>query len=136
MFMKENMFYKASPLIFKRAHELRNNLTPSEILLWNHIGQGQLGIKFRRQHPASTYILDFYAHKAKLAIEVDGGIHNLEDVKRYDAIRQSNLESMGINFLRFTDKDIMLTLDNVIEKIKSEIVNITNSPLGVGEKLL
>jgi len=139
--MKENMFYKANPLIFKRAEELRNNLTPSEALLWDYLGQGQLGIKFRRQHPASIYVLDFYAHKIKLAIEIDGSIHSLEEVKRNDEIRQNHLQSLGIRFLRFTNEQILTNMENVINKIKSEIDSLSsplqsqeaqNSPLGAG----
>ncbi len=48
--MEENMFYKAHPLIFKKAEELRNKPTDSEVLLWNYLHENQLGIKFRRQH--------------------------------------------------------------------------------------
>jgi phosphoribosylformimino-5-aminoimidazole carboxamide ribotide isomerase len=138
--MKDNMFYKAHPLIFKRAEELRNNLTPSESMLWNYIGQGQLGIKFRRQHPAANYVLDFYAHKIKLAIEIDGSIHTNEEVKHNDKERQHHLESLGIHFLRFTNDEIFYDLDNVIQKIKDTISMSLNSqsnaakpsPLGVG----
>ncbi|MBA3706485.1 MAG: 1-(5-phosphoribosyl)-5-[(5-phosphoribosylamino)methylideneamino]imidazole-4-carboxamide isomerase [Bacteroidetes bacterium] len=108
-------------MIFKRAEELRNNLTPSETLLWNYLGQGQLGIKFRRQHPASVYVLDFYAHKIKLAIEIDGSIHSLEEVKRNDLERQDHLESLGISFLRFTNEQVLTNLESVIEKIKREM---------------
>ncbi len=128
--MKDNMFYKASPLIFKRAGELRNRLTPSESLLWNYLREGQLGIKFRRQHPAAIYVLDFYAHKIKLAIEIDGGIHTLEEVKRNDAERQLYLESLGIHFLRFTNGQVIHNLEYVIEKIKSKMTTLLNSPLG------
>jgi cyclase len=68
--MEKNMFYGAHPLIFKRAEELRNNQTESEELLWNYLRQNQLGLKFRRQHPASFYVLDFYAHSIKLALKL------------------------------------------------------------------
>lgn len=128
--MKDNMHYDAYPLIFKRAEELRNRLTPSEELLWNYLREGQLGIKFRRQHPASNYILDFYAHKVKLAIELDGSIHNLEEVKRNDNERQAHLESFGISFLRFTNEEIFTKLDFVMKKIESTIERLSNHPLG------
>lgn len=82
---KDGMFYSAHPLIFDKATELRNNPTPAEKLLWNNIGQRQLGIKFRRQHPVSNYVLDFYAHRVKFAIEIDGSIHSNEEVKKMTA---------------------------------------------------
>ena len=132
--MKENMFYKAHPLIFKKAEELRNNPTYSENLLWNYIRENQFGIKFRRQHPASSYILDFYAHKIKLAIEIDGDIHSLEDVKRNDLDRQKRLESFGIQFLRFSTQEVEKELDKVLDKIKLKIkeslkIDTAQSPL-------
>ena len=119
--MKNNMFYGAHPLIFKKAEELRNKPTASEEVLWNHLGQGQLGIKFRRQHPASCYVLDFYSHSIKLAIEIDGSIHSLEDVKKNDAERQLHLESFGISFLRFTNLQVLTQLESVLNEIKNKI---------------
>jgi cyclase len=126
------MFYNADPLIFQRATELRSKLTAAEELLWNYIGQGQLGVKFRRQHPALLYVLDFYAHQIKLAIEIDGGIHGNEDVKRNDEKRQTHLESLGIFFLRFSNDQVLTNLDFVLENIKSKIRISSGSPLGVG----
>ena len=122
------MFYKAGPLIFKRAEELRNKPTSSEDLLWNYIGQGQLGIKFRRQHHASIYVLDFYAHKIKLAIEIDGSIHSNEDVKRNDDKRQNHLESLGISFLRFSNEQVLSQIAHVLKEIENKIPTI-NTPL-------
>ncbi|HRI20431.1 MAG TPA: HisA/HisF-related TIM barrel protein, partial [Panacibacter sp.] len=119
--MNDNMFYKANPLIFQKAEALRNNPTDAESLLWNYLKDGMSGIKFRRQHPASIYVLDFYAHKIKLAIEIDGNIHSLEEVKRNDEERQSHLENLGIHFLRFTNKDVMQSLDGVLKKIQQTI---------------
>lgn len=137
--MQENMFYKANPLIFKKAEALRNNPTEAENLLWNYLRQNEFGIKFRRQHPASIYVLDFYAHSIRLAIEIDGSIHGLEDVKRNDIERQKHLESLGIKFLRFSNEAIFKNLDKVIDTIKHTIeTNLQNkstlssTPLGAG----
>ena len=79
--MKENMFYGASHLIFKRAEELRNRMTSAEEILWKHIHINEWKLKFRRQHPIWNYVVDFYCHGIKLVIELDGGIHDAEDVK-------------------------------------------------------
>ena len=135
--MEKNMFYNAHPLIFKRADELRNNLTATEELLWNYLRQNQLGVKFRRQHPASRYVLDFYAHSIKLAIEIDGSIHALDEVKKNDADRQQYLESLGITFLRFSNSQVNYSLDKVIQLINEKIKALTelstkqqSSPLG------
>ena len=137
--MNDDMFYKAGPLIFRKAEELRNRCTDTEELLWNYLRQNQVGIKFRRQHPASNYVLDFYAHKIKLAIEIDGSIHSLEEVKLNDSIRQAHLESFGITFLRFTNTQVKNDLAEVINEIKVKVDNMlkdnsmaTSSPSGAG----
>ncbi|SDG49332.1 cyclase/type I restriction enzyme M protein [Pedobacter terrae] len=58
------MFYGASNIIFENAKRLRNNVTEAENLLWQVISNKQLGLKFRRQHPISCFIADFYCHEA------------------------------------------------------------------------
>jgi very-short-patch-repair endonuclease len=63
--------------------------------------------------------LDFYCHPLKLAIEVDGSVHQQEDVKENDAIRQKQLEEAGLSFLRFTNDQIILRLEGVIQQIES-----------------
>jgi len=119
------MFYHASPIIFQRARELRNKTTETENLLWKYISNNKLGLKFRRQHPASQYVLDFYAHSVKLAIELDGSIHSLLEVKMNDGIRQEYLESLGIHFMRFDNKEIFSDAMGVVEKIKIEVERLT-----------
>ena len=81
----ENLFYGASPEIFRRANDLRKRMTPAESALWTLLRNKKLdGYKFRRQHPAKTFILDFYCHSIKLAIELDGGIHKNPIQAEYD----------------------------------------------------
>lgn len=80
--MKENMFYGAGSLIFKRAVELRNRMTHAEQILWDELRINEWKLKFRRQHPISLYIVDFYCHRLKLVIEVDGSIHDNEEAKK------------------------------------------------------
>jgi cyclase len=76
------MFSGAENLLFKRASELRKQQPFAEEILWNYLRTKPLGFKFRRQHPFSIYIVDFYCHQLKLAIEVDGSIHEVEEVKK------------------------------------------------------
>jgi len=137
--MKDDMFYSAQPLIFKKAAELRNSPTETEDLLWNFLGQGQFGVKFRRQHPASNYVLDFYAHSIKLAVEIDGSIHSLEDVKKNDTARQNSLEENGIFFLRFTNQQIKHEFEKVVSTISQKVKELSGPvrdfpglPLGAG----
>lgn len=79
---KQKMFLGASHLIFQNAERLRYNMTAAETLLWGHLKGNQLGFKFRRQHPNSIYIADFYCHHHKLIIEIDGSIHLLPEVSK------------------------------------------------------
>jgi imidazole glycerol-phosphate synthase subunit HisF len=115
--MKKNMFYGASPLIFQRAKELRNTVTHAEMIIWNYLRGNQSGFKFRRQHPVGNFILDFYCHQLKLAIEIDGSIHNNEETKINDAERQKILEAEGIKVIRFKNEEVMKKTEDVIKKI-------------------
>lgn len=137
--MKEKMFYKAHPLIFQIAERLRNQPTFSEELLWNYLKQNPHGIKFRRQHPAAMYVLDFYAHQIRLAVEVDGDIHSNEDVKKNDIQRQGYLESLGILVIRFSNTQIKNNVETVLGKIgetiqlqSAKLKNAHSSPSGAG----
>jgi very-short-patch-repair endonuclease len=73
--------------------------------------------------------LDFYAHSIKLAIELDGSIHSLEEVKKNDGIRQEYLESLGIHFMRFDNKEIFANAKEVVDKIKMAVDRLTPPPL-------
>jgi len=116
--MEESMFHGASKLIFQKAEMLRKFPTHEEIILWSYLRENQLGLKFRRQHPVSIYIVDFYCHKLKFVIEVDGLIHQNDDVKRNDEERQKRLEALGLKVLRFSNEEIKHNISSVVEKIK------------------
>jgi len=119
--MKKKMFYGASGLIFKRAKYLRNHLTSAEVILWRILKTSFPGYHFRRQHPLSNYIADFYCHKIKLVIELDGSIHLLEEVAKKDKERQAVIESLGLTVIRFTNGDIKFRIETCIEAIKNYI---------------
>ena len=119
--MKENMFYGAGKLIFERAKRLRNNVTNEEMILWGMVKHKFPTIKFRRQHPVSNYIADFYCHSQKLIIEIDGSIHNIEEVKQNDEQRQKYLEDLGLRIIRFTNNEIRNNLEIVIQAIEKNI---------------
>ena len=83
-----------------------------------------LGIKFRRQYSVDQYIIDFYAPELKLAIEVDGEVHNHPDQKEYDLKRQKYIESFGIRFVRITNEELLGNSERAFNKIKEVIMNI------------
>ena len=121
MNMKENMFYGARHLIFERAKKLRNNVTPTEMILWGRLKEYFPELKFRRQHPISFYIVDIYCHSKKLAIEIDGSIHDREEVKIKDELRQKELEDLGLKIIRFTTKEITSELESVLQTIEKHL---------------
>ena len=125
-YRKGGMFEGASNLLFENAKRLRNNMTGVEIMLWRHLREGIDGYKFRRQHPIGVYVADFYCHKAKLIIELDGSIHNLDEVQIRDRDKQNDLERLGYRVIRFTNKNVQQGIDRVINELRKTI-NIINS---------
>ena len=123
--MKRRMFYKADPLTFQNARELRNKLTPAEQTFWLRLKEQFPEYKFRRQHPISIYIADFYCHKLKLVIEIDGSIHDSEEAKLADEKRQKYLENLNLTVIRFTNEQIRSEVENVIKIISSIISQST-----------
>lgn len=122
MSYQENLFYGASALIHQRAKELRNRMTLAEKVLWAELKNKKLeGLKFRSQHPIDQYIVDFYCHKLKLVIELDGEIHNSLDSREYDEGRTFELERLGLKVLRFNNIEVENNLEKVLATITSQI---------------
>lgn len=122
-----NVIFGASKLIVDRARELRQNMTPAEETLWFHLrGRRFRGYKFRRQHPAGQFILDFYYHRVKLCIEVDGGIHQELEVDQRDADRTFELGQLGIRVKRIPNAEIENDIDNALLKIELWLKEETN----------
>ena len=103
--------------LYQMARELRNNATHAETVLWGYLKSKPHGFKFRRQHPYSIYILDFYCHSLNLVIEVDGKIHNQPKVKQNDDQRQALLLNDRLKIIRFTNEKVELNLEEVISEI-------------------
>ena len=103
---------------FQKARKLRSQSTPPEKKLWQFIRAEQLGIKFRSQHPINRYIVDFYARKAGLVIEVDGeSSHTYPDQIKYDHDRDKFMEGLGLKVLRFSARDVLFNIEGVISEI-------------------
>lgn len=105
-----------------RAHHMRRHPTPAENRLWQKLRRRQIcGFHFRQQHPIGQYIVDFFCAKARLVIEVDGAIHSQPGQDEYDIQRQSYLEELGLQILRFTNHEVMSRTDTVLERIAEEL---------------
>lgn len=109
----------ASADIFQLAAKLRDNMTKPEMILWDYLRKKPLDFKFRRQHLFNKYILDFYCHRAKLSIEVDGKSHDFKEQKDYDKNRTNFLRDMGIKEIRFKNEKVIEDLNSVIKEIES-----------------
>ncbi|WP_100629859.1 endonuclease domain-containing protein [Algoriphagus formosus] len=119
------MHHKASPEIFRRAKELREQMTPAEQILWEKLRANRLnGLHFRRQHPVSKYIVDFFCHEYLLALEIDGGIHQSEDQRIRDNGREEDLQQLDLNILRFSNDEVLNEIQTVLNRILSEIERI------------
>jgi len=125
--MKREMFYKSDPLIFSKARELRKKLTPAEQTFWLRLKEIFPEYKFRRQHPISIYIADFYCHTLKILIEIDGSIHDSEEAKLNDKRRQQDLEKLNLTVIRFTNDQVKNEIESVIEMTASTIKKLTTS---------
>ncbi len=126
--MPKNKTILHNPKLKQLARILRKNSTLGEILLWLEIKNRALGYEFHRQVPISDFIVDFYCHEIKLAIEIDGSSHDYkyED----DKARQGILESYGIRVIRFDENEVRKQMWNVLRVIEKEIRKIEEGGYG------
>jgi very-short-patch-repair endonuclease len=110
---------------YREAHRLRRDMTASERMLWTRLRRNQVaGCHFRRQHVIRGFIVDFYCHKAKLVMEVDGGIHRSQ--AESDRIRDDVLRSEGILVLRISNERIEKGLEQVLNGIEEICIKWIN----------
>ena len=74
------------------------------------------GFKFRRQHPLDDFVLDFFCHEAKLAVEIDGAHH--AEQATYDQWRDERLAAMGIATLRIPAQEVESDFYRVLKTIR------------------
>jgi very-short-patch-repair endonuclease len=118
----ESMWKGAPANSFLLAKRLRGRMTQAEILLWDQLKNNQFkGYKFRRQHPIHQFVVDFYCHELNLIIEIDGKYHESEEQKSKDINRSELLAFQGLREIRFTNEEIINTLDFVLKKLEEQI---------------
>ena len=107
---------------FARKH--RKQGTKGEAMLWKFIlKSNKTGFTFNRQYPIDNYIVDFICRKLKLIIEIDGNSHELKP-NNNDYERQKKLESLGYQFIRFSEFDVVRNLEAVSRNIEFTINSI------------
>ncbi len=106
----------------ENTRSLRSNMTRQEVVLWQHLRRKQVyDVKFLRQKPILGYILDFYSHQIKLAIELDGSQHYYDGYIEQDKKRDINLIQNGIKVLRYSNLEIDCHLNSVLEDIYFQV---------------
>ncbi len=99
------------------ARRLRREMSLPEVLLWRELRKRPAGLKFRRQHPAGRWVLDFYCADARPAIEIDGEAHSRGDRPERDAARDAVLAREGVFTLRLAARDVLNDFDAVFRMI-------------------
>ena len=102
------------------SQTLRKNQTKEENLLWYNFLR-RYPCQFRRQCIIGNYIVDFYCHKAKLVIELDGSQHYDPLYAEQEAVRTEYLNQQGILVLRFSNLDVLRQFRSVCEKIDQTV---------------
>ena len=121
------MYFGAKTVVLELAKSLRNTMTYHEKLLWGKLNCKQIcGARFRRQHPISFFIADFYCHEARLVVEIDGEIHDQQ--VEYDDGRSAEMEMFLIKVIRFTNFEVENKIYEVIEKITNTVNQRLKSP--------
>jgi very-short-patch-repair endonuclease len=101
----------------RRAKRLRREMSLPEVLLWQHLRRSPCGIRFRKQHPAGDYVLDFFCARANLAIEIDGISHDMGERPQRDAERDAWLAERRIETLRIAAREVLRDPTGVAESI-------------------
>jgi very-short-patch-repair endonuclease len=108
-----------TPQILEASRALRSATTHAEDVLWHALrAQGVPGLRFRRQHAIGRVILDFYCPAVRLAVEVDGGIHDDPTQRERDKARTDALSALGIRVIRFGNKEVVEQTTAVLVRIK------------------
>jgi very-short-patch-repair endonuclease len=117
-----------NPALTEKARENRKNPAPAESKLWFEVLQNKrfADLKFTRQKPLDEYIVDFYCAELMLAIEIDGDDH-AEQID-YDNRRTSRLNQLGIEVIRYTNRDVLSNLDGVYSDLHEKIRLRQNKP--------
>jgi very-short-patch-repair endonuclease len=106
----------------KFSRKLRTNQAPAEIKLWKHLRRNQINnLRFTRQKPIGKYIADFYCHKLKLVIEIDGDRHFKDQEPEKDKIRDEFFKSQNLKVIRFNNYEVYKNIEGVLKTIWTEV---------------
>ncbi|HEY4493316.1 MAG TPA: endonuclease domain-containing protein [Candidatus Paceibacterota bacterium] len=113
-----NKFLANNKILKNRRRELRRNQTEAEKIMWAYLRGKQIGVRFLRQYSLGPYIIDFYCPRIKLAVELDGPVHDLPVSQEYDRERGLYLGSLGVRTVRFKNATVMNNPTKITNKLK------------------
>lgn len=106
------------PRLRERRRALRANSTPAEQKMWRIVRDRRLGgFKFRRQHGIGPFVLDFYCSEVKLAVELNGSVHDNPARAEYDRERQEYLAALGLRVVRFSNGEVLREPNRIAESL-------------------
>ena len=114
--------------LLENARRLRRDMTPHERKLW-YLFLRKYPVKIYKQRIIGRFVVDFYCASAKLVIEADGSQHYDPQGMTYDAERSEFLSALGLEVLRFSNRDIDKDFDGVCERIDIVIQRRLRDPL-------
>ena len=115
---------KINPKKLELARQFRKNPTESEDAVWQMLRNRQIkNLKWRRQQVIDGFIADFYCAELNVVLEIDGLVHDKEEVKEYDEYRTSVFESKGIRTFRLRNEDcdkqhLTELIENIINSVR------------------
>jgi very-short-patch-repair endonuclease len=113
----------------EKRRQLRANMTYCEKIVWLHLKKRQLGYRFLRQYSVDHFVIDFYCPELKLAVELDGNVHEIPEQKEYDEARQKYLEKFGIQFIRIKNEEYLGNPNKAFLKIENAIKNLSQNSI-------
>ena len=108
-------------LLKENAKHMKQYPTEAESVMWELIRRKQLGVVFKRQYIIDEYIVDFVCLEKRLVIEIDGGYHSMGEQQESDSNRDHRLAVLGYRVLRFSNSEVMVQPDSVVNKIKQAL---------------
>ncbi|MCK0099306.1 DUF559 domain-containing protein [Qipengyuania sp. S6317L1] len=106
---------------------MRKEMPEPERRMWHELRAERFeGIKFRRQKVIGIYITDFASNVPKLVVEIDGDTHAGRE--EYDATRTQYLEDQGYTVIRFSNLEVMESMDGVLTRLGEVVADLLASP--------
>jgi len=114
---------RVSSVKVERSRELRKDMTEAEKVFWEMVRDRRMfGLKFRRQQIIDGFIVDFYCDSLGLCVEIDGGVHETEEQKNYDKLRDEALAIRSLKILRLKNEEVLGDKDSVYQSISQYIL--------------